>query len=189
MVGNLIGTTRAGTGAVPNRFGVSVTGPRNVIGGAATTSGNVISGNSSGGIVITGTNATANSILSNRVFSNGGLGIDLGNNGVTADDSGDGDAGPNNLQNFPVLTPTGSGVEGMLNSVASSPYTIQFFANQACDGSGNGEGETLLGTVSVNTDANGNATIPLFPTAAGQVVTATATVAMATETPPNSRCA
>ena len=34
---------------------------------------------------------------------------------------------------------------GTLNSLASSPYTIQFFGNSACDASGNGEGETFLG--------------------------------------------
>src|SRR5436305_1535572 len=39
----------------------------------------------------------------NRTFFNGGLGIDLGSAGVTPNDSKDGDAGANGLQNFPTL--------------------------------------------------------------------------------------
>ncbi len=49
------------------------------------------------------------------------------------------------------------------------------FGNTACDASGNGEGATFLGATTVTTDGAGNATIPLFAAAAGQVVTATAT--------------
>ena len=83
--------------------------------------------------------------------------------------------GPNNLQNFPVLTGVVGGVTGTLNSTPGSGFLIEYYGNAACDVSQHGEGETFLGSALVLTDANGNATIPLFPVAAGQVVTATAT--------------
>ena len=43
-------------------------------------------------------------ILGNSIYGNGGLGIDLGGNGVNLNDPGDTDSGPNNVQNFPVIT-------------------------------------------------------------------------------------
>jgi len=47
---------------------------------------------------------TGLTIKGNSIFSNGGLGIDLGVNGVTLNDDGDVDSGVNDLQNFPVIT-------------------------------------------------------------------------------------
>ncbi|HTP09921.1 MAG TPA: CSLREA domain-containing protein, partial [Anaerolineae bacterium] len=44
-----------------------------------------------------------NTLSHNSLYNNGALGIDLGTDGVTANDAGDLDTGPNNLQNFPVL--------------------------------------------------------------------------------------
>ena len=45
--------------------------------------------------------STGNAIQRNSMFSNGELGIDLADDGVTLNDAGDGDTGPNRLQNFP----------------------------------------------------------------------------------------
>src|SRR5205823_12114985 len=113
--------------------------------------------------------STGNAIRGNSIFSNGTtaqhLGIDLGTNGVTANDAGDGDTGANNLQNFPVLTSASmvggnTTIQGTFNSTASTNnFTIEFFANAACDASGNGEGKRFLGSTTVNTNASGNATI------------------------------
>ena len=94
---------------------------------------------------------------------------------VTANDLGDGDTGPNNLQNFPVLTASAGGVQGTLNGIPNTTFRIEFFSNTTCDASGNGEGATLAGAATVSTDGTGNATIPLFTAAFGQFVTATAT--------------
>jgi hypothetical protein len=113
------------------------------------------------------------------------LGIDLEVNfqiGVTANDTGDGDGGENNLQNFPVLssaTRTGdkTTIKGTLDSTLLKTFTIQFFSSPLADSSGHGEGKKYLGQKSVTTDVNGNAsftaTTPVVP--AGQVVSATAT--------------
>jgi hypothetical protein len=117
------------------------------------------------------------------MFSNAGLAIDIGAYTVTENDAGDPDWGGNGLQNFPVLnqvvTGTGIGVRGTLNSRPNQVYRLQFFANAACDPVyGNGEGQIFLGETSVATAADSNAvfTVSLPGTLApGQVVTATAT--------------
>ncbi|HKY43590.1 MAG TPA: Calx-beta domain-containing protein, partial [Pyrinomonadaceae bacterium] len=91
--------------------------------------------------------------------------------------------GPNNLQNFPVLTSVSSigsntTIQGSLNSTPNTTFQIDFYTNAALDPSGNGEGAQFFNTASVTTDANGNATINAsFPVAlpTGRVVTATAT--------------
>jgi hypothetical protein len=103
--------------------------------------------------------------------------------GVTANDACDPDTGPNNLQNYPILTSAtaGSGtttVVGSLNSTASTNFLVQYFASPACHASGHGAGEVFLGSVAATTDATCNAainvilpvTVPL-----GYVITATAT--------------
>ena len=90
--------------------------------------------------------------------------------------------GPNNLQNYPVLTAAtvsaeGTTIEGTLNSTPNTEHTVQFFSSDACDPSGFGEGQRLVGTIPVTTDANCNAifslTVPTVLT--GQVITGTAT--------------
>ena len=139
---------------------------------------------------------TGHSVLRNSIFANANLGIDIGPGGVTPNDAGDGDTGANNLQNFPVLTAVAGGVQGTLNSSPNTPFTILFFGNAACDASGNGEGQTFLGSSSVVTDGTGNAAISFFAVSPVQVVTATATSsggdtsefsACVTSRPPNGR--
>ncbi len=85
-----------------------------------------------------------NAILGNAVFSNSGLGIDVSNAGVTANDNCDGDGGGNARQNFPLLTQAYGGakvvVRGTLNSTANTTFRLQFFASPSCDPTGNAEG-------------------------------------------------
>ena len=99
--------------------------------------------NGTNGVTIN--NGTGKRIRANAIANNGALGIDLGGNGITANDAGDADEGPNNLQNFPVLTAAIGGVQGTLNSIPDTTFRIEFFGNAACDASGNGEGATFLG--------------------------------------------
>ncbi|MFQ5614192.1 MAG: choice-of-anchor Q domain-containing protein, partial [Anaerolineae bacterium] len=133
--------------------------------------------------VLSGPGNTGNAITANRIFNNTGLAIDLGGDGVTPNDAGDADSGPNNLQNFPVLQraiPAGSStnIEGLLNSTPETVFNLEFFANPACDPSGFGQGQTFLGAISATTDLAGTArftgTLPAATTN-GQFVTATAT--------------
>src|SRR5262245_33199170 len=82
------------------------------IGGTTAVAGNVISFNGQSGMRVFGLVGSPlninNRIGSNSIFANGGLGINLGNDGVTPNDPGDADVGPNNLQNFPVIAAVSS---------------------------------------------------------------------------------
>ncbi|MFD3164889.1 CSLREA domain-containing protein [Herpetosiphon sp. NSE202] len=96
----------------------------------------------------------------NKIAFNGGLGIDIGNDGPTANDPLDADAGPNNSQNYPVVTNvvdngTTVTVQGYLESVPNHSYRLAFYSNATCDPSGYGEGQTFLARNALNTNATG----------------------------------
>ncbi|HZI86786.1 MAG TPA: Calx-beta domain-containing protein, partial [Pyrinomonadaceae bacterium] len=185
--GNLIGTKVNGTEALANSsHGVYLRNvSNNRIGGTTSGARNQIGFNGGDGIFIEPANAptNANAVLSNAIFANAGLGIDLFPDGVTANDAGDADTGANNLQNFPVLTsaisfPSSTTAIGTLNSTASTTFLLEFYSNASCDPSSNGEGQTFLGNINRTTDAGGNLTfnrvgMPAIP--AGRFITATAT--------------
>ena len=195
-----------GNGATGNTVGGTTAAERNVISGNNDTgvlllgngvTNNVVRGNYIGvaadGVGTLGNNgfgvgigdtATGNAVLSNLISGNTALGIDLSGNGVTANDAGDADTGPNNLQNFPVVTSAvrngaNLAVQGTLNSTPNTNgFVIEFFANATCDPAGNGEGQRFLGSTTVNTDAGGNASFnPTLAAAAagGESLTTTAT--------------
>ncbi len=178
----------------------------NFIGGTVPQASNLISGNMIDGVTILA--GTDNTIMGNTILFNGvngvrvvvgirnsirrnsiasnvaGLGIDLGTDGiVTINDVGDGDFGANLLQNYPILNfvtsrATSTTIQGTLNSLANTTFTLEFFANRRCDGSDFGEGETFIGSAEVTTDGNGDASFNVvLPTGVpdGQLITATAT--------------
>lgn len=148
---------------------------------------NSIAENSGTGVVISGNSAHGNTVLRNSIASNGGLGIDLSGgsedaSGVTANDPGDADTGPNGLQNFPVILAAESGsttrVRGTLESLPDTEYTIDVYANEEADDSGFGEGQRWLGSVICTTDSLGAAdfdTVLSAVTLPGEEVTATVT--------------
>ncbi len=186
--GNLIGTQKDGTTALPNSQGIEIRGPssENIIGGTEAGAANTIAFNGNSGVSISppsgSFNATKNSIRGNKIHSNGILGIDLNADGITLNDPGDADTGANGLQNYPnvLLVSTGatSTIEGTLNSAASSLFTVDFYASDACDPSGFGEGATFIGSTQTTTDASGNSAFSVqFPVSlsTGSAITATAT--------------
>lgn len=188
--GNYIGVAADGvtplgnTGTGLQIIGNGQTNNDHTIGGLNSGEGNIIAYNGGDGVsIFRDSNPThGNRILRNSIFSNTALGIDLDDNGITPNDTGDGDTGTNNLQNFPVLASAVSngvttGVTGQFNSAASTSYRIEFFSNSSCDSSGSGEGETFLGFANITTNSIGNAAISanLLPTFFGQFITATAT--------------
>jgi hypothetical protein len=182
VLGNHIGTDVTGAAALPNaQRGIRNLSFNSVIGGILVGERNTIAFNTLSGITSAGI-ATGSRFLSNSIFSNGALGIDLGpDDGVTPNDPGDGDTGPNRLQNFPVITDARTGtnvIQFTLNSTASSSFRIEFFSSAMPDPTAFGEGQTFLGSTIVATDGTGNFTgMFTSPTAlaAGQVVSATAT--------------
>ena len=124
----------------------------NLIGGVESGAGNIIAFNNNSGIVCSDEDdpGTGNKILSNSIHSNGGIGIDLGDDGVTENDDGDTDTGANGLQNYPVIdslnfTSNSVFVMGHLNSLAYKEYTLEFFASKVADNTGYGEGQDLSG--------------------------------------------
>lgn len=187
IVGNLIGTDKSGTLALGNgAAGVALSGAAGfTIGGLNTDDGNVIAFNGAAGVSIDATSRGV-AIHGNSMHDNTGLGIDLGADGFTPNDTLDPDAGANNLQNFPVLdgvlNNTGAGtttITGTLNTAPSTTVRIDFYTTTAVDGNGVGQGRSFIGFVDdLVTDSNGNVsftrTIP-GALATGTLVTATAT--------------
>ncbi len=194
--GNLIGTDASGTAPLGNGTGVYIQSPNNVIGGTTAGARNVIAGNSNRGVYLQFDSSVGNRILGNSIFDNGGLGIDLGGgtenaSGVTDNDAGDADTGPNGLLNHPVLTSaTTSGgqttIEGFLDKTNSHFINLQFFASPAADPSGFGEGKTFLGEkTNVLGDPDARVIFSFTPAtslAPGQVVTAIATDTFSNDT-------
>jgi len=182
--GNLIGPFADGSPAFGNQIGVRIAQSSNLIGGLKPDEGNVIAYNGTGVQVLSVSDLipvpVSNSILSNLIFANRTYSIDLNNDFITHNDFGDADTGVNMLQNFPVISgvtrdTTSTTVTGGLNSTPSTAFTLQFFAASS---DSIPQGETLLGTETINTSSTGNAFFDFtFPVAIStdEVVTATAT--------------
>ncbi len=195
LTANLIGTDVSGAQELKNDIGVYLFNGAhdNVIGGpSADDDGNTIAFNDIDGILLDNAPNQAgsgNSILKNSIHSHVGLGINLNDDGVTANDSDDPDSlgEINDLQNFPVLSSAVTDgctvtLAGTFNSIASvSGYDLEFFTNDEANPSGNGEGQTYFTETSVNTDGSGDAAVNVsFPDASSlvqvnQFVAATAT--------------
>ncbi len=195
--GNYIGTDATGSGALGNQeSGVVIFGDatNNLIGGEEDGAGNIIAYNFEVGVMLDNPTITIrNRISRNSIFSNGIMGIDLSLNtsppwsdGVTPNDPGDPDIGPNNLQNFPVLTSSDIDINGDLligynvdsEPVNSTyPLTIEFFESDT-----SGQGETFVGVdqYTVTDFNNGSKTVNIgnagsLGIIAGDIIVATTT--------------
>ncbi len=185
--GNSIGTNPAGARLGNGTTGVLIIDSGSTIGGTAA-EGNVIAYNGGDGVAVTSTQdfrSYGNAILSNSIFANDGLGIDLGDNGPDFPQDTAELRDPNAGQDFPIITSvTNMGDTTEIRGVVSSSSNpadlkLQFFANATADESGFGEGQTFLGEVEVRVGATGIATFTAIvdPLPTGQsVVTATATI-------------
>jgi Domain of unknown function DUF11/Right handed beta helix region/Prealbumin-like fold domain len=200
LEGNLIGVGSDERLAMGNvGHGVLAYGNENVIGGLEEAARNVIAFSAGNGVTVQGDGAVA-SILRNSIHANGAAGIylDVGTGHRNLNDAGDTDTGPNDLQNFPVITDLRvSGGETLvdvelMNSVPNTNFRLEFFHNDelddapgsGCDpyflypGGSFGEGERWVDSRDVRTDAAGNwrGTFSLpVGTGVREMITATAT--------------
>ena len=168
IIGNYIGTDPTGQKAAGNQgdgimdTNAPSTDPvelANEIGGTDPGDGNIIAFNSQSGVAVLPN--TANSILSNSIFSNGEQGISLINNerqnipapqiGYAVESPG---SGPGSMQ---------VQIGGVLNVPGQAGFqticTIQFFAT--LNGVPAGQGQLYIGSVQTTTDANGFASFTL----------------------------
>ncbi len=192
--GNTIGLNAARTAAIPNGdggyFGSGIdvrVGTGHVIGGVLPGEGNVIASNSRYGIRVE-PGAQQATIRGNSMYSNTGLGIDLSVDGVTANDGALTVGAANQLVDSPVLTSVSlSGSTLTISGYVGSAAGQAPFANALVDvyvadgdGTGFGEGQTYLGTVTASTSSgtfSATVTVPSGVTISSSTrFTATATL-------------
>jgi len=161
VTNNKIGVSADGFTATGNgNYGVKNTNVPGAIRIGGEGAGNIIAHNSGFGVVLENQSGTQMSVVANSIFNNTNLGLNLAGgtetNNVTANDSGDGDSGPNDLLNFPVINAfSADGTPSVDYDIAldvpsnTEGYRIEFFKNTAADSSGHGEGEIYLGAIDV----------------------------------------
>jgi hypothetical protein len=116
--------------------------------GTSAGAGNLIAFNGGDGIASNRINIHG-AVLSNSIHSNAGLGIDINDDGVSPDAAVCASARRPTLTSV-TNTDAGTVITGTVpNHNSFTPYTVQFFSNPACDPSGHGEGQTLIGATTV----------------------------------------
>ena len=173
IAGNWIGSDAVGTTAVPNQqngvfLSQGTTGGQTV---GLSGNGNIIAFNDEAGVAIS-SGTTGSTIRFNSIFENTGPGIDLNDDGVTPNT-------PGVATNAPVITAATAGLAtGTLNASPDSTYTIDFYANPSGDASAaRPQGRTYLGSTTVATNSQGNASFYFaYTSVAGEpFLTATST--------------
>lgn len=184
VTGNLIG------GGFANGLGIEVGNIGNFGPTDSTITGNRITGNTTVGVGIrnsqAGNGLVRNFVRGNQIYANGGIAIDLGANGgplngVTLNDIGDSDLGPNALQNYPVFEePTYENntirIPYSIDS-ADTLYDLDFSFSTMCHASGNGPaGKMRSNAVTLSgRPPSGVARVPMNNVPRSGFVSATAT--------------
>jgi photosystem II stability/assembly factor-like uncharacterized protein len=180
--GNYIGTDPSGQAGPRNLgHGILVNASRDTIGGVTAEAQNLIAFNGGAGVFIAG--GTQNLVLNNKFHSNTGLGIDLAPAGVTINDSLDMDSGANGLLNFPLLdsaivTPSQMTIKGRYYGAPVSTFTLHFYKNSSADPFHFGEGDSTIGTFTVQTLGQGSVSFGVtfpFDSTGSKFITALAT--------------
>jgi parallel beta-helix repeat protein len=180
VVSNKIGTAANGTSDLGNgSAGLAIAyGPKyNIIG--EVNYGNIIAFNDSGGVVIADADSKYNKISGNSIWNNLGMGIELFPPMSNSNDAGDGDLGPNDLMNYPVISSAEYNssmgytiIKGTLDTHSPELCTVELF-KAAANFFSHGDGKTYLS--SVTPDAGGFFCDTVTGITSGEVLTATAT--------------
>lgn len=161
---NWIGVSPDGSNIANSRWGARINGADSTFG-----PGNIVAFNPIGLRLEGDDRSDHNIVTQNSFYSNAGLGIDISPIGsVNPNDAGDGDEGPNDKLNFPVIA-TASPYE--VTGTACAGCVIEIFIADGDDDE-YGEGKTYLG--SGTADGSGNFAVVIGGVEVGNFVTATA---------------
>jgi parallel beta-helix repeat protein len=155
------------SGATTNVIGLALNG---------TGASNIIADNAYEGIIMYSSNTLGNTIRGNAIYTNGVTYGLLGINLV-------GPApGPDNLQNYPVITNASvvlgsTTISGTLNSTANRGFLIDVYRNTTPGASDYGQGQVYVGGTTLTTSGGGNGSFSLTASGsfAGQYFSAIAT--------------
>lgn len=178
VVANQIGVSPSGTPIGNTLDGIYIEASGVTVGALASGRGNAIAWNGYSGVTVAADPTfVGNAIRGNLLHHNTDLAIDLGADGATANDPGDGDSGANGLQNYPVLQSVQTvGANFQVSYAVDSPppLAVDFYLpDAACQGrvylgSDSWAGGVEIATVpnlgassqgalvAIATDANGN---------------------------------
>ncbi len=159
VLNNLFGTDKSGTlDRGNNSSGVTINASAGSVQIGSTTAPNLVAFSGLRGIGASSTSGSGNTWFANHIRDNA-FGIDIGNNGITPNDPDDADSGPNDLQNFPIISASSRATGGVNvsatldiggSTITPQTFTIAVYASSRCDTSGNGQGERFLGSTTVN---------------------------------------
>ncbi|HEX9991671.1 MAG TPA: right-handed parallel beta-helix repeat-containing protein [Acidimicrobiales bacterium] len=159
---NHIGEAADGTPLPSPRAAIVITASGNTIG-----PGNRIVHHGGPGIRLIEAGALHNTFTANDMYDNGSIGIDLGPYGITANDVGDVDSGPNDLLNFPVVV---TATTTTFSGTACANCTVELFV--AATGTYRSGADYVTTTTA---DGSGSWSVANPGVAAGVSVTPTAT--------------
>ncbi len=160
--GNLIGPDRSGLASQGFQWhGVYIANASDTEIGSGSPL-NAIAFNRASGVVIH--SGRRNRIVDNLIHSNPRA-IELMPAGVTPNDPGDADEGPNDQQNHPAIVSAGL-AGGLipaaileLDSRPQTQYTIDVYTSDVCDSGGSGDAQHHVSSLGVTTDASGHARV------------------------------
>ncbi|MCS6941036.1 MAG: right-handed parallel beta-helix repeat-containing protein [Roseiflexaceae bacterium] len=190
IIGNYIGVAADGITPRGNSDdGIDLQDSTNTeVGGTDATEANVIAHNGDEGVTLK-PGATSARILGNRIFANGGLAIDLNNDGPTPNDDALLTGFANQGMDAPVISVawlSGSSltVTGYIGTTPGqtlfSGARVEIFLSQGVAGA-RGEGRVLLGVLTAAANGTFDGTFTVSEVSAGDVVSGTATGAYTSE--------